>query len=328
MDPDKRKAFEARIAGALGKSGGTPEPEKAPEPAPATAPAETETEPVETATEVTPEPEAPAEDEWVELKKEFGSPKALKERLENTKAMQDEAHRRNEEARRRNEETRLLFEETRRMQEQANAQSAALAQMSEADPVAGAQLLAAMNKARTSSATNQLPTDPNAQAVMRKVDEVQRQFAAQQWAYNKAISMQTATEVMNRSDTFKGIDKDLFDGALNEAFNQLVQRDAANLGSVNPMDPASFRPVVEEVVKSIEKRYARIGEARLAKWKAEHSVNAKKAPPSSKGPAASVRTGPPPAVAPAGKNLSIRARGDRFEQLLKHKLSSLKEEVS
>jgi hypothetical protein len=330
MDLAAKKAFELKMANKLAELQGrevAPAEAPAAEPTPDAPPVQPEPEPVaapDTPAEVEPEaPEVPS-DEWHELKQEFGSAKAAREALENQRAMVAESHQRNAEAARERQEARMLFEQTRALQNQLNAQTQALAQMGEADPQAGIQLLSAM--AKRSPAQQQV--DPIVSTLTARLDQMDQAMAQQRFTTNQAITVQAAHEAVRNSEVLSELAKAnpaLAQEAAQEVVQKLYDRDMRTPGTVVPTNSATFAPVVAEALRAIEKKYRSIGDAKVSSWKKTHEINGKKAPPSSKGPSASARTAPPTTKAPP--NMTMRARGDWLEKQIKAKLESLKDSV-
>lgn len=328
MDLASKRNFENQMAAAMAKLKG---PEAAPgdapvsEPTPSPTPPEpTEAAPAETpeAPDV-PETEAPQNDEWIELKNQFGTPTALREHLENQRAMQTEAHRRNEESRYLNEQTRQMQQQTEQLAAQQRAQIDAMTQMGEADPVAAQQLFTAIGRQRNTSTQAVVgPEVAQLQASIARLEQAQR---SQQFAHNQAITVSAANEAIARSEVLSSlaqVDKDLAQEAAQELVQKLYDLDMRSPGTVVPTNSVTFRPQVEDALRKVERKYKAIGEGHIKAWKAKHAANAAKAPPSGKGPSASGRTVPQEVKRPS--NMNIRQAGDFFERELKRAIASQK----
>lgn len=280
------------------------------------------------------EAEQAAQDPLKELFGGADEARKAKQELENLRAMQRESHERNREARTLRDDT--AAREARMEKIAENAERALETNRTLVDTIVR------LRKSGNSELANQLfdmfgeqiGDDPApaparraaAPAVDPRLDELQTQVRKLAFGLSHRDVVTEVMSVANRLDILKGAAAQklgIGDRVMRAAIDALYAQDAKEPGSVNPMDPARFRAVVEATVKAEAKFYEDLNDANVKDYRAKKKELAGKAAPSTQGASAGVRVAPNPAAPgprlPLGKTAW---RTERERQMLQAGLAS------
>ena len=289
-------------------------------------------------------PAAPAAEEQPEAKKGWGDllskykPEDVRKRIEeaeNAKAMRREAHQRNEQAARDRAEADALKREAREALERNRALVDTAAALADENPDLAAQMLAMFKRQsgitpnRAGNGVNDVPDGRVAQ-LENQITELRKQTTQMAFGLNHSAVTAAALEAASREPLLRSErmqKRGLPDKVIQKAIEAVYEQDRANPGEINPYDPRSLRNAVDLAVKAEATYYAQLISDGIDDYREGKRGDAKRAPPSGKGPAANVRVAPTQASdKPRGNDRQRRAWYER--QFLKATPDSNESEVT
>jgi hypothetical protein len=311
---DVKTSLATRMAQSIAAAEGAATPDTAtPNGAVTTEPVEGEPVSTEAAEKDQGQPEK-TPDPWDALK-EHGSPEEVLEKIkeaENAKAMRREASYRNAETAKARGELEDLKRQVQsalgRNEQLVDAASLAFAEGNEELGAQYMRMVAAQRKrdgyanGTPAPAAHAQPQDIQAQIDAR----VQERF--QQYAYGDGVSRVTSAAILavERSDILNK--PKLKELGVPEQVVEAVVRDVIEQGRADPdfniFDPRAMQARVAALTKKHGAFWEKVRDANVNDYRAERKALNAKAPPSGKGPSASVRSGPEHGPSIAGKSHS------------------------
>lgn len=263
--------------------------------------------------------------------------KDYEERERNTREMQSQAHRRNSEAaemRRAAEMAQQRAEAALSRQESiANAMSQIAATQ---DPEIARQLFASLHREQaavpgTSTTPSNGAHDPLVTQLKQQIEEMQKNVQGFAFNVNYGAVSSAVERQIGQHPILQKLEKaGRLDESIERVMQAIVAKDQESPGSINPHSPKALNEAVKAAVADEAKRVQKLRDLFVNDYREERKNRDAKAPASTKGPSASVRTAPSTsAKLPA--NMSMRDKIETWTkemtQLRKRPVNGMASEI-